>query len=144
MSKTKQCSGCKEVLPLTAFHVSGMAKDGRNPRCRTCRSRYYKSGYGKFAPPQVDEGLLNEALESILDEIRSDREALEKAKQNGFSGGDPDIQVMYKARTETFKTLLNELFDTHKLTKKVLKNGTIERVNGNLKIRMKNLNTWKK
>ena len=104
--------------------------------CRACVSRNYKDKCFR-GPDPVDEGLLNEAIESILDEIRSDKDAVQRAKRKGFLGGDPDIEVMCKARTETFKTLLNELFDIHKLTKKVLRNGTVQRVNGVLKIRLK-------
>ena len=34
----KLCPGCGEVKPLDAFHVSKHTKNGRQSRCRVCRS----------------------------------------------------------------------------------------------------------
>jgi len=133
MNETKKCTCCEEVKPLTAFHRQWQSRDGRMSKCRTCRS----VSYSKKAVQVFDEVYIDETLESILDEIRSDQEEIRRAKINGWSGGDPDIEVVCKARTETFKTLLNELFDVHKLSKKIIANGTIERVNREIKIRLK-------
>jgi hypothetical protein len=34
----KRCTKCKDLLPLSAFHNSSDTRDGKNYRCRTCRS----------------------------------------------------------------------------------------------------------
>lgn len=139
MKTTKKCSSCKSVLPLSAFHRNGLSPDGRHCRCRTCRGVSYRKGNTKSIL-SLDEAHLNETLESILDEIRSDVQAIKRAKENGWLGGDPDIKVICKARTETFKSVLDNLFKEYKLTKKILDNGTIQRVNGEIRIRLRKVN----
>lgn len=38
---TKRCSRCESTLPLDAFGIDAKAPDGRNARCRRCRSELY-------------------------------------------------------------------------------------------------------
>jgi hypothetical protein len=83
---------------------------------------------------------LDETLESILEEIREDVERVKTAKVNGMLGGHPDIKEICGARSDVFKSLLNDLFNEYQLTKKVLGNGTIERIQDKIKIRLKKRN----
>ena len=40
--ETKRCPGCKQDLPLDSFSIDKGRKSGRQPRCKTCYSTYYK------------------------------------------------------------------------------------------------------
>lgn len=42
MSKTRKCSKCKQILPLTAFHRNKTQPDGRGYHCKKCKVKYTK------------------------------------------------------------------------------------------------------
>ncbi|QHJ81023.1 MAG: hypothetical protein [Caudoviricetes sp.] len=41
----KQCSICRTIKPLEEFHRNKRQKDGRDRRCRACKSAYCKERY---------------------------------------------------------------------------------------------------
>ena len=133
MMKEKQCCTCKSVLPLSAFHRAGLRKDGRMSRCRDCRAVLYRRGNKSSVLP-LDKLHLDETLESILDEMRSDTEKISEAKEKGYET-EPRIKDVCAARIEVFKSVLNDLFDKYGLKEKNMKNGTIKRINGEIIIR---------
>ena len=46
--ETKRCRYCKKELPLSAFHKSGITKDGRQAYCRECMYTYQRIRYRRI------------------------------------------------------------------------------------------------
>ena len=48
--QTKQCSKCKQILPISEFHIRKASLDRHSCRCKKCcqeyKKRYYASEYG--------------------------------------------------------------------------------------------------
>jgi len=130
MTKEKKCSCCQSILPLSAFHRDKGNPDGRQSKCRDCRSVYYRHGNVRGVLP-LDVSHLDETLESILDEIQSDIEKISEAEKKGYKT-EPRIEDICTARIKVFEGVLDDLFGDYRLKEKVLKNGIIKRVDGKI------------
>lgn len=63
--KTKACSKCEEVLPLSEFHICRSAKDGLQAKCKKCFKKYYienrdrKRAYDRIYYKEHEEEMKN-------------------------------------------------------------------------------------
>lgn len=44
-TRTKKCSECGRVLPISEFHKKKNSKDGYQAMCRSCKAEYGKAWY---------------------------------------------------------------------------------------------------
>ena len=49
--KSKQCSHCKQIVPLSGFFRNGLSKDGLQYKCKSCESAYAKAYNRKTKQP---------------------------------------------------------------------------------------------
>lgn len=49
-ARTKKCSECGRVLPISEFHKKKDSKDGYQAMCRSCKAEYGKAWYAMNKP----------------------------------------------------------------------------------------------
>ena len=84
--KTKKCSRCGRVLPVTEFHKRPSAKDGLQYYCRECHNESARRSYQKRKNEQ--KSVLNQSTqtESELSKFTT-RQLMEELKRRGFKWG---------------------------------------------------------
>lgn len=62
----RECNGCKDWLPITAFHRNAESATGLDYRCRTCRRKTKVDIYARRAVKVSD---VRKMLHKMIDEM---------------------------------------------------------------------------
>lgn len=93
--KTKKCTSCKQVRPISEFHNKASTSDGLDYSCKKCKCNYMKNykkkknvskkiskkNVGKKTAKQNKENNLREVSDVFLDCIPDIHEAVENIKE---------------------------------------------------------------
>lgn len=81
--KTKKCSTCGRVLPVTEFHKKTSAIDGLQDRCRECHNESSRRSYQKKKEAKYSVLNLTTKTDSELSKF-TPRQLMEELKRRGF------------------------------------------------------------
>ena len=67
--QTKPCSKCKEIKPLTSFHVKKTAKTGRSSQCVDCIKLHVRAKYWK--DPEHHRAIARKSAQKNVEKVKA-------------------------------------------------------------------------